>query len=197
MILLSPRKGRKSIISPAVIITDEMISSSRLRPLSRLKSQRTTEAPTKIPNPMGRPRTPHPIGSWPYTLYDCVGQKRMTEKKLAPEMKVMMSVMARIRRFCHRRRGNMGYLAPHISQATKAKSRKIPRSKGTSTCAVCHSYYRNQPVPRLHHEMRFTWCPPHVRPWDFRSAMYPSKRPTPHSPATNKIMPDILRKPPM
>lgn len=98
-----------------------------------------------MPNPTGKPRTPTPIGSWPYTLYDCVGQKRMTEKKLAPEIKVMMSVITRIRGFCHRRRGNMGYLAPHISQATNAMRQKIPSSKGASTCAECHLYYPCQP----------------------------------------------------
>lgn len=34
------------------------------------------------------------------------------EKKLAPEIKVMTRVRARIRGACFRRDGNMGYLAP-------------------------------------------------------------------------------------
>lgn len=130
-------------ILPAVIMIDEMIKSSRLWPFNTLKSHKTTKAPTKMLNPTGRPRTPQPIGSWPYTLYDWVGQNIMTEKKLAPEMKVMMSVMIRIRELCHRRFGNMGYLVPHLSQATKAIHKKIPRSKGARTCAERHLYYFN------------------------------------------------------
>ena len=135
---------KRSIILPAVIRIDETIRSSRLRPLSALKRHKTIHAPTMMPNATGSPRTPQPIGSWPYTLYDCVGQKRMTEKKLAPEIKVMMSVMIKIRGVCHRRRGNMGYLAPHFSHATNAMKVKIPRINGASTCAERHLYYANQ-----------------------------------------------------
>ena len=100
----------------------------------------TTIAPIKILNPMGSPRTPTPTGSCPYTLNACVGQKRRTEKKLAPDMKVITRVKARMRGLCFRRAGNMGNLANLASQMAKAASRKKPRNRGTRTWAVFQEY---------------------------------------------------------
>lgn len=134
-----PVKSKKII--PVVISTDDAIISSRLCPLSTLSNQRTTKAPVKILKPIGSPRRPTPTGSWPYMLNDWVGQKRSTEKKLAPEMKVMTRVSARIRGLCLNREGNMGYLAPLISQNTKASRRNAPRIRGASTCEDFHLYF--------------------------------------------------------
>ena len=119
--------------TPAVIKIELPTINARLCPLSTLNNQSTATAPTKIPNAMGRPRTPTPMGSWPYTLKDCVGQKRRTAKKLAPETKVMMRVQRRIRGFCKRREGNMGYLVNLASQITKAIRRTMPRTRGAMT----------------------------------------------------------------
>ncbi len=60
--------------------------------------------------------------------------------KLAPDMKVIMRVSARIRGLCFKRAGNMGYLANFASQMTKATSRKKPRNRGTRTWAVFQGY---------------------------------------------------------
>ena len=65
----------------------------------------------------------------------------MMEKKLAPEMKVMTRVRARIRGACFRREGNIGCLAPYTSQKQKAMMRNVPRRRGTSTCAPFHEYW--------------------------------------------------------
>jgi len=62
-----------------------------------------------------------------------VGQKSSTEKKLAPEMKVMTRVKARMRGDCLRRAGNIGYLANLASQMAKATSRKKPMKRGART----------------------------------------------------------------
>src|SRR5947207_2175856 len=57
----------------------------------------------------------------------------MTEKKLAPEIKVMIRVKVRIRGSRKRRDGNMGNLAPLASQTQKAMMKAAPSSKGTRT----------------------------------------------------------------
>lgn len=59
-------------------------------------SQSTMKAPTRMPKPMGIPRSPTWMGSCPYMLKDWVGQKRRTEKKLEPEMKVITRVPKRV-----------------------------------------------------------------------------------------------------
>jgi hypothetical protein len=68
----------------------------------------------------------------------------MTEKKLAPEIKVMIRVRARIRGSRKRRDGNMGNLAPLASQTQKAIQNAAPRSKGTRTWAEVHLYCWNR-----------------------------------------------------
>lgn len=65
-----------------------------------------------MPNPMGKLLTPTSTGSCPYTLNDWVGQNMITEKKLAPEMKVITRVKPRVRGSCFKRLGKIGYLAP-------------------------------------------------------------------------------------
>ena len=97
-------------------------------------------APVRMAKPIGRPRIPTPTGSWPYTLKACVGQKRSTEKKLAPEMHVMINVRMRIRGLCFMRAGNMGYGANLASQTTKATRRKKPTKSGTRTWADFQLY---------------------------------------------------------
>ena len=127
--------------SPAVMMHELAIINSRLCPLNTLNNQSTTKAPVKILNPIGNPLMPTPTGSWPYTLKAWVGQKRSTEKKLAPEMKVMTSVKVRMRGDCLRRAGNMGYVANFHSQITNAKRRKAPTRIGARTWALRHGYY--------------------------------------------------------
>lgn len=61
--------------------------------------------------------------------------------KLAPDMKVIMRVKARMRGLCFRRAGNMGNLANFASQMAKATSKKKPRKRGTRTWAVLQEYY--------------------------------------------------------
>ncbi len=124
--------------------------SSLFRPLSTLRSQSTIHAPARILNATGRPRIPTPTGSWPYTLKACVGQKNRIEKKLAPEMKVITRVRARMRGACLRRAGNIGYGA-RASQKPKPIMRSAPSISGTSTCADLHGYCcgHGQLKPRL------------------------------------------------
>ena len=98
------------------------------------------QAPDRIEKPIGRPRIPTPMGSCPYTLNACVGQKSRIETKFAPEMKVMTSVKARILGSCLRREGNMGNFAPLTSQMQNKVRRKAPRRSGTRTWAVAHLY---------------------------------------------------------
>ena len=122
------------------MIIELTIINSLLLPLKALSNKSTSTAPAKILNPIGSPRIPTPIGSCPYTLNACVGQKRRTEKKLAPDMKVMTRVRARIRGLCFKRAGNMGNLANFASQIANATSRKKPRNRGTRTWAVFQGY---------------------------------------------------------
>lgn len=126
--------------APAVMMQALASISSLLWPRKTLRSQSTMTAPAKILNPMGRPRMPTPTGSWPYTLKAWVGQKSRTEKKLAPEMKVMTRVSMRMRGACFRRAGNIGNLANLASQTQKATSMKKPMKSGARTWAVFHEY---------------------------------------------------------
>lgn len=125
---------------PAVMSMLLMINNSLLCPRRTLSSQRTMQAPPIIPNPMGRLRTPTSTGSCPYTLNDCVGQNIITEKKLAPEMKVMTNVKPRVRGSCFKRLGKMGYFAPYTSQKPNATRITNPRISGTRTWAEVQSY---------------------------------------------------------
>ena len=63
-----------------------------------------------------------------------------TEKKLAPEMKVITSVKPRILGFAFNPLGKIGYFAPYFSQKTNATISATPKSKGARTCAVPHLY---------------------------------------------------------
>ena len=60
----------------------------------------------------------------------------------------MISVRARILGSFFRREGNIGYLAPYISQNAKAMRKNAPRRRGTRVCADFQEY----------------WYPPQRRP---------------------------------
>ena len=69
------------------------------------------------------------------------------EKKLAPEMKVITSVRARVRGACLRRLGNMGNFANLTSQTTNMTRNANPMISGARTWADDHSYWSMSVLP--------------------------------------------------
>lgn len=67
--------------------------------------------PPMIPKPMGRLLMPTWIGSLSYMLSLCTGHQTSTEKKFAPDAKVISRIRIKFRGFCFRRPGNMGHFA--------------------------------------------------------------------------------------